>query len=250
MLGFYDYGRKGSQRWLKCLAEFGTFTFQCCFKPEGDSFPYQIRSASLCDFLDDGRNEVYEYLPSFEYSKDESADRTRQYTLEKTYYGLRSIMGDDFVLECLAGEKVNMILGKMGFGYHITEDRRKIFKYQHHAITIEGGWVVHFAAQKGSGEKPSITLQRLSDLKNPKRMEYTNENLLNRFLARNRALWALVGAVHNKEYNLVTNNCEHFASWCKIGKHESTQVRECVMGAVSYILGALVIGLVNINNEE
>lgn len=27
-----------------------------------------------------------------------------------------------------------------------------------------------------------------------------------------------------KKYNLATNNCEHFALWCKIGLHESTQV--------------------------
>jgi hypothetical protein len=28
------------------------------------------------------------------------------------------------------------------------------------------------------------------------------------------------------DYNLVFNNCEHFAYWCKTGKHESSQVKD------------------------
>jgi len=31
-----------------------------------------------------------------------------------------------------------------------------------------------------------------------------------------------------EEYNLVTNNCEHFALWCKTGLHESHQVNEVI----------------------
>jgi hypothetical protein len=27
------------------------------------------------------------------------------------------------------------------------------------------------------------------------------------------------------DYNLVFNNCEHFALWCKTGRHESSQVK-------------------------
>jgi hypothetical protein len=28
------------------------------------------------------------------------------------------------------------------------------------------------------------------------------------------------------DYNLVSNNCEHFAYWCKTGRHESSQVQD------------------------
>ena len=31
-----------------------------------------------------------------------------------------------------------------------------------------------------------------------------------------------------EEYNLLTNNCEHFALWCKTGLHESHQVNEVI----------------------
>ena len=30
------------------------------------------------------------------------------------------------------------------------------------------------------------------------------------------------------EYNLITNNCEHFALWCKTGVHESHQVNDLI----------------------
>jgi hypothetical protein len=33
-----------------------TVVYQCCFEPKKDSFPFQIRSESLYDLLNDGRN--------------------------------------------------------------------------------------------------------------------------------------------------------------------------------------------------
>ena len=36
-------------------------------------------------------------------------------------------------------------------------------------------------------------------------------------------------------YNLVFNNCEHFAVWCKTGKHESSQVQRLLEGIGSGI---------------
>ena len=32
------------------------------------------------------------------------------------------------------------------------------------------------------------------------------------------------GELGKEEYNLVTNNCEHFAIWCKTGLKESSQI--------------------------
>ena len=42
------------------------------------------------------------------------------------------------------------------------------------------------------------------------------------------------------EYNLATNNCEHFARECKSGKPESKQVQKVVAGAV-IAAGALAV---------
>lgn len=39
--------------------------------------------------------------------------------------------------------------------------------------------------------------------------------------------------VGETEYNLITNNCEHFAMWCKTGVSESSQVKKLLNAAVA-----------------
>lgn len=41
-----------------------------------------------------------------------------------------------------------------------------------------------------------------------------------------------------KGYNLVTNNCEHFAVWCKTGRDESSQVRDLSCHAIIHTASA------------
>lgn len=41
-----------------------------------------------------------------------------------------------------------------------------------------------------------------------------------------------------KKYNLITDNCEHFASWCVTGRKESKQVQRTVAAAV---VGGVVV---------
>ncbi|MDS3861251.1 lecithin retinol acyltransferase family protein [Thermosynechococcaceae cyanobacterium BACA0444] len=44
-------------------------------------------------------------------------------------------------------------------------------------------------------------------------------------------------------YSLLSNNCEHFAAWCKTGKHQSEQVKNGVaVGAGAPLAGAAVAG--------
>ena len=42
-----------------------------------------------------------------------------------------------------------------------------------------------------------------------------------------------------ESYNLIFNNCEHFALWCKTGKSKSIQVEKAVTAAV--VLGTIAI---------
>lgn len=48
-----------------------------------------------------------------------------------------------------------------------------------------------------------------------------------------------------QNYDLVFNNCEHFARWCKTGEKESRQVR-----SVFLMAGALVAGLFASKDDE
>ena len=36
------------------------------------------------------------------------------------------------------------------------------------------------------------------------------------------------GRLGEEKYNLVTNNCEHFAMWCKTGVSDSSQVKQFI----------------------
>ena len=46
------------------------------------------------------------------------------------------------------------------------------------------------------------------------------------------------GELGKEGYNLVTNNCEHFAIWCKTGLQESSQVNQ-VLDSIEK-LGSLI----------
>jgi len=52
-----------------------------------------------------------------------------------------------------------------------------------------------------------------------------------------RAIMARNGEIDWKPYDLITNNCEHFVSWCKTGEKSSKQVK--VAGGVMLVAGAV-----------
>ncbi len=91
--------------------------------------------------------------------------------------------------------------------------------YQHHGIDCGDGTVIHY-------RKPSETIER-TDLAafsqgNPiyvaeysDGFDYIPDAVVERAESR----------LGEKEYNLLFNNCEHFASWCKTGVSDSRQVR-------------------------
>jgi hypothetical protein len=45
-------------------------------------------------------------------------------------------------------------------------------------------------------------------------------------------------------YSIIWRNCEHFARWCAVGRHESTQVRDALGSAVAVgFAGSVVAAL-------
>lgn len=200
---------------------------------------FSIRRYTLNVFTDRHKNDIYEYIPKFEYDYSFAVNNALSLDNGIILSGLRSVLGDDFVLWCLVGNDrfIQMFNGsRMGFHYKVP--RRMIAKYYHHVIAIEEGFIINFAVPDTIDEKIyiRITLQEFQDLKNPQKVQYTDDNLTNRLVARNRALMALTGVVQFGRYNLITNNCEHFAVWCKTGKMKSFQVYNAFM-----TLGGLAI---------
>jgi hypothetical protein len=100
--------------------------------------------------------------------------------------------------------------------------------YWHYGVYIGGGDVIHHASTNGDFGG-NICIHQASLVKFldggqcnvcdfPSTRVFTPEETVNR--ARS--------CLNGNGYNLVFNNCEHFAVWCKTGCHTSTQVNKAV----------------------
>ncbi|MPZ93819.1 MAG: NC domain-containing protein [Propionibacteriales bacterium] len=105
----------------------------------------------------------------------------------------------------------------MGRGDHIYVRRRG---YTHHGIDCGDGTVIHFTGIRGTGRYVGRTPigdfaagRPVKTRRYPQRLD-ADETVRN---AESR--------MDSREYHLVTNNCEHFATWCCTGRSVSGQVR-------------------------
>ncbi|MGL6242288.1 lecithin retinol acyltransferase family protein [Pseudomonas sp.] len=103
-------------------------------------------------------------------------------------------------------------------GAHLMSPRRF---YMHHGIYLGGGNVAHYSGFSSSfrpGPIEVIDLERFANGKTvwmyPQQCEYASHEIANR--ARSR--------VGENQYRILSNNCEHFCSWCISGKSYSAQV--------------------------
>ncbi|MCX8037950.1 MAG: lecithin retinol acyltransferase family protein [Candidatus Sumerlaeia bacterium] len=112
--------------------------------------------------------------------------------------------------------------------------------YYHHGIEVENGKVVHFIGEPLSKSNAKIRQTSMEVfLKGGEKevVEYSKSDppgvVVRRALSR----------LGESGYDLFSNNCEHFARWCKTGKHESEQVRAATAGAGATVgTGAAVYG--------
>lgn len=89
--------------------------------------------------------------------------------------------------------------------------------YQHHGIDCGDGSVIHY---RKAGEA-TITQTAIAEFaqNQPIRTKlYTTAFLPE--IVMNRA----ISRLGEQQYDLFTNNCEHFATWCKVGRSESAQL--------------------------
>jgi hypothetical protein len=138
---------------------------------------------------------------------------------------------------------------KLQPGDIIVTDR---FIYKHYGIYAGRGRVIHYAAENGDfGNNIEIRESSLSKftennkydaiepIKGQSRVKpFSPQETVRR--ARSR--------IGEKRYNLIFNNCEHFALWCKYGKNKSVQVEKAVSAAA--ILGTAIIALKIMDSNE
>lgn len=224
--------------------------YQDCWLTNDGILVFSVEKCSVQDFSDDA--DIYIYEPDFDFDK------------EKTYYnaysnycemrdkvfpaskGLRSVYGDDFTLMCMLDsiERFYAAFVNSRMGRHYTHSFRiaGIAPAYHHLLAIEEGFAVHFS--EGDGNNPDIIIESLSHIENRAgtplhEVRYNNEDVAARLLARNRALLIYSGRELHKNYDLFTNNCEHFVTLCKTGRSRSGQVRAFFQDALLVAVSVL-----------
>lgn len=113
-------------------------------------------------------------------------------------------------------------------GSHLKTSR---LIYEHHGVYIGDGLVIHYADD-------GIRIDTLEDFSKGFGIEvvlhldspFTGREIRSRAISR----------LGEDAYDLVFNNCEHFANWCCMGREESEQVKDVI-----YTLADAILNIVN-----
>jgi hypothetical protein len=109
----------------------------------------------------------------------------------------------------------------MAKGDHIKVKR---IGYSHHGIDIGDGTVVHYT--DGLGNKINAEVKQTS------MQEFLDDGgelqivKYNKSSSTDKVVRSAKSRVGEKGYDLIFNNCEHFARWCKTGDKKSEQVND------------------------
>ncbi|MGY6530139.1 MAG: lecithin retinol acyltransferase family protein [Cyanobacterium sp.] len=94
--------------------------------------------------------------------------------------------------------------------------------YQHHGIDTGDGNIIHYRKPSEIIEKTSFDTfskgNRVYIRQYPRGFSFIPDIVLERAFSR----------LGENKYNLLFNNCEHFATWCKTGINESKQVQDFI----------------------
>ncbi|WP_320666765.1 lecithin retinol acyltransferase family protein [Prochlorococcus sp. MIT 1307] len=104
--------------------------------------------------------------------------------------------------------------------------------FKHHGIDLGDGTVAHY--QEGH-EILRSSIQDFSAGQNIKVIIHDNAS------SNDLTLRRAISRIGEQRYNLLFNNCEHFANWCKTGKHHSNQTEDFLKKSS---LGAMAIGTI------
>jgi len=117
--------------------------------------------------------------------------------------------------------------------------------YRHYGVYVGGGEIIHYASESGDfGENISVhktSMKQFLDgaeqyyiCKFPKCSRINGYHLYTKKETVQRAYQRL----GERKYDLLGNNCEHFAVWCRTNISESSQVKRIENGLLSLIQDA------------
>lgn len=110
--------------------------------------------------------------------------------------------------------------------------------YSHHGIYEGDGKVIHYSGEPGSKQSAAVMQSPLEEFANGGTVEvvlYAESFPPNEVVTRARS------RLGEARYHLLTNNCEHFARWCKTGDHASEQVHSATSSAGGATAGGAAV---------
>lgn len=111
-------------------------------------------------------------------------------------------------------------------------DHIKVWRsfYWHHGVDCGDGTVVHLSGEPARRFDAVVRrIPREEFLRGGEARIVRHREPLGVDAALARAL----GCLGQRGYSVVWNNCEHFARWCVVDRHESKQVHSAISGSVA-----------------
>lgn len=126
---------------------------------------------------------------------------------------------------------------ELPIGAHLVTPR---LGYSHHGIYVGNGRVLHYAGLCRGLHTGPVEESSLENFSAGNDVEVRTE-LLPRFTSEEVVRRARSRLGENR-YRLLSNNCEHFCTWCLYGEARSEQVRQCAIHPMRIlrVLGSLV----------
>jgi hypothetical protein len=115
--------------------------------------------------------------------------------------------------------------------------RRGGLVYSHHGIFAGERSVIHFKGEDKEKRDPFVVLSDIESFLNGGKLR---RRIYKERLPHSETLRMARELLSTKGYNLASNNCEHFATFCATGKGKSKQVRRTI--ASFGIIGIALIG--------
>jgi len=101
--------------------------------------------------------------------------------------------------------------------------------YKHYGVYVGDGKVIHFSPLTGAEINAENAVIHETTLENfLKGGTLAVDKKAKAKFSRQKIVERARSQIGSKKYNLVFNNCEHFARWCKTGVYESGQVNSAI----------------------
>lgn len=111
--------------------------------------------------------------------------------------------------------------------------------YSHHGIYVGNDNVVHYSGLANGLNKGKIKLVSLKEfMGQATELKYVKYDTTIQTYDKDDICERALSRLNENKYNILFNNCEHFACWCVTGKQESKQVQAVMQLTTTVLISA------------